>query len=112
VAKDSHGHLWFGTTYKGLNKFNPTTQTFTHYLNDSDGQFVGQITYIIEDSHGDIWFVGIRGLFHLDQKTGTITVLLLPLVAFSRLYYEDRLEPVDAGFSPAIRKYDPQAGSS
>ena len=36
-------------------------------------QFVGRITQVIADSHGDIWFVGERGLFHLNQQTGRIT---------------------------------------
>jgi ligand-binding sensor domain-containing protein/signal transduction histidine kinase len=73
IARDSRGCLWFGTEASGLDKFDPTTKTFTHYLNDSDGLFVGRITKVIEDSHRDIWFVGERGLFHLNIKTGEIT---------------------------------------
>ena len=42
-------------------------------MNDSDGQFVGRITQVIEDSHRDIWFVGERGLFHLNLQTGQMT---------------------------------------
>ena len=72
IARDSRGCLWFGTEASGLDKFDPTTKTFTHYLNDSDGLFVGRITKVIEDSHRDIWFVGERGLFHLNIKTGEI----------------------------------------
>ena len=73
IARDSRGYLWFGTEDSGLDKFDPTTGTFTHYRNDSDGQFVGRITQVIEDRHRDIWFVGERGLFHLNQQTGQIT---------------------------------------
>ena len=73
IARDSRGCLWFGTEASGLDKFDPTTKTFTHYLNDSDGLFVGRITHVIEDRHRDIWFVGERGLFHLNIKTGEIT---------------------------------------
>ncbi len=73
IARDSRGYLWFGTTGSGLDKFDPATETFTHYRNDSDGQFVGRITHVIEDSHHDIWFVGERGLFHLNPQTGEIT---------------------------------------
>jgi len=73
IVRDSRGFLWFGTEASGLDKFDPTTKTFTHYLNDSDGLFVGRITKVIEDSHRDIWFVGERGLFHLNIKTGEIT---------------------------------------
>ncbi len=73
IARDSRGYLWFGTSDSGLDKFDPSTGAFTHYLNDSDGQFVGRITKVIEDSHRDIWFVGERGLFHLNPQTGQIT---------------------------------------
>jgi ligand-binding sensor domain-containing protein/signal transduction histidine kinase len=73
IAQDSRGSLWFGTEGSGLDKFDPTTGTFTHYRNDSDGQFVGRISQVIADSHGDIWFVGERSLFHLNQQTGQIT---------------------------------------
>ncbi|MBV8890719.1 MAG: hypothetical protein JO266_01890, partial [Acidobacteria bacterium] len=73
IALASRGSLWFGTEDGGLDKFDPKTGTFTHYRNDSDGQFVGRIEQVIEDSHQDIWFVGERGLFHLDQTAGQIT---------------------------------------
>ena len=48
IARDSRGFLWFGTEASGLDKFDPSTGTFTHYLNDNDGQFVGRITHVIE----------------------------------------------------------------
>src|SRR5271157_755506 len=73
IARDRRGFLWFGTEASGLDKFDPSTGTFTHYLNDSDGQFVGRITKVIEGRQGDIWFVGRRGLFHLNPQTGQIT---------------------------------------
>jgi len=73
IARDSSGYLWFGTQDSGLDKFDPKTGTFTHYRNDRDGQFVGRITHVIEDSRRDIWFVGERGLFHLNRQTGQIT---------------------------------------
>jgi ligand-binding sensor domain-containing protein/signal transduction histidine kinase len=73
IARDSRGHLWFGTADSGLDKFDPTTGVFTEYLNDSGGQFVGRITKVIAGRQGDIWFVGERGLFHLNPETGQIT---------------------------------------
>jgi signal transduction histidine kinase len=73
IARDSRGCLWFGTEASGLDKFDPTTGRFTHYLNDSDGVFVGRITRVIGDRQGEIWFVGERGLFHLKPATGEIT---------------------------------------
>ena len=73
IARDSRGYLWFGTQDAGLDKFDPKTGIFSHYRNDPDGQFVGRIAQVIEDSRQDIWFVGDRGLFRLNQKAGKIT---------------------------------------
>src|SRR5271165_1785407 len=73
IAQDGRGSLWFGTEDSGLDKLDPTTGTFTHYRNDSDGRFVGRISQVIEDRHREIWFVGERGLFHLNRQTGQIT---------------------------------------
>ena len=73
VAQDGHGNLWFGTEDSGLDRLDPRLGTFTHHRNDSEGRFVGRITQVIEDRHGDIWFTGERGLFQLDQQTGQVT---------------------------------------
>lgn len=73
IARDQRGCLWFGTEANGLDKFDPTAGTFTHYLNDSHGHFVGRITHVTEDNQGEIWFVGERGLFHLNPRTGEMT---------------------------------------
>ncbi len=73
IAQDSRGSLWFGTEDSGLDKLDPTTGTFIHYRNDRDGHFVGRISQVIEDRRHEIWFVGERGLFHLNQQTGQIT---------------------------------------
>jgi ligand-binding sensor domain-containing protein/signal transduction histidine kinase len=73
IAQDNSGALWFGTEGSGLDKFDPATQRFSHFRNDIDGRFVGRISQVIAGTHGDIWFVGERGLFHLDEQTGRIT---------------------------------------
>ena len=73
IAQDDRGSVWFGTEDSGLDRLDPTTGTFTHFRNDSDGHFVGRISQVIEDRHRDIWLVGERGLFHLNQETGQIT---------------------------------------
>ena len=56
IAQGSLGSLWFGTEDSGLDKLDPTTGTFTHYRNDSDGHFVGRISQVIEDRHREIVF--------------------------------------------------------
>ncbi len=112
IALDNHGYLWFGTDFFGLNKFDQATETFTHYRNDSYGQFVGQINDIIEDSHGDIWFVGNRGLHHMNTQTGKITCPSATINRFSADYiYEDKAGSLwMLAYSPAaLIKYDPKA---
>ena len=89
IARDSRGYLWFGTDDTGLDKLDPSTGTFTHYLNDSDGHFVGRITKVIAGRHGDIWFVGERGLFHLNPETGQITRPPSSLGLAADYVYED-----------------------
>ncbi len=111
IARDSRGCLWFGTEANGLDKLDPKSGTFTHYLNDSGGLFIGRITHVIEDRHYDIWFVGERGLFHLNPTTGEIT---RPLATRNGLG-ADYLYQDDAGnfwilaYSPIVGlvKYDP-----
>jgi ligand-binding sensor domain-containing protein/signal transduction histidine kinase len=73
IARDSRGYLWFGTGDTGLDRFDPATGNFTHYQKGSDGQFVGKITHVIVDRQGELWFVGQRGLFHLNPATGQIS---------------------------------------
>jgi ligand-binding sensor domain-containing protein/signal transduction histidine kinase len=113
IAQDSRGYLWFGTDASGLDKFDPKTQTFTHYRNDSDSQFVGRITQVIADSHGQIWFVGERGLFHLNPATGQISRPPATMNGFSaENLYEDEagnLWMVVNSQSVELVKYD-QAG--
>ena len=113
IAQDSRGSLWVGTVDEGLNKLDPATETFTRFRNDSNGQSVGTVNSIIEDSHQDIWFVGTRGLFHLSPQTGRITRPSATIDRFAADYiHEDK-----AGnlwmlvYSPVARlvKYDRQA---
>jgi ligand-binding sensor domain-containing protein len=70
------GFLWITSNNGGVNKFDPATETFTYYRNDSEGQFVGYDYDLVEDNRGDIWFVGDHGLFHVNTQTGLITCSL------------------------------------
>jgi ligand-binding sensor domain-containing protein/signal transduction histidine kinase len=73
IARDDQDNFWFATEASGLEKMDSSTGTFTHYRNDSDGQFVGRIAKVIAGRQGEIWFVCERGLFHLNQQSGQIT---------------------------------------
>jgi signal transduction histidine kinase/ligand-binding sensor domain-containing protein len=73
ITADRRGDLWIATLDSGLDRFDRATETFTNYRHDSAGQFVGWLRRVIEDRDGEIWFVGDRGLFHLNRQTGQIT---------------------------------------
>ena len=114
IARDSGGQLWFGTVDSGLDKFDPRTGAFTHYLNDSGGQFVGRITKVITSRRGDIWFVGERGLFHLNPETGQITrppATITSALAADCVYEDDAGNLWMLAWSPIVGlvKYDRRA---
>jgi ligand-binding sensor domain-containing protein/signal transduction histidine kinase len=112
VARDSRGDLWFGTGDSGLDRFDPSTGTFTHYLDDSDGRFLGEITDVIADSRGNIWFVGERGLFHLNPQTGQITRPSASIGLAADCVYEDNVGNLwMLAYSPSVGlvKYDRKA---
>ena len=113
IAQDSSGHVWLGTEDAGLDELDPATGMFTHYRNDSNGHFVGRITQVIAGNHGEIWFVGERGLFHLNRATGQSTRVPAVRYPFSaESVYEDEKGSlwilVDSP-SVALVKYDRQA---
>ncbi len=115
IARDSRGQLWFGTEDSGVDKFDPTTGIFTHYRNERDGQFVGRINHLIEDSRRNIWLVGDRGLFRLDPQTGHITrrAATNGLGAESLCADEaGNLWMLVNSPVPALVEYDPQADRS
>ena len=113
IAQDGGGSVWFGTEGNGLDEFDPARGTFTHYRKDTDGQFVGRISQVIADSHRDIWFVGERGLFHLNRQTRQITRPLATRNIFSaESVHEDEsgnLWLLTDSPMAGLLKYDPKA---
>ncbi len=60
---DQHRNLWVGTT--GLNRFDPRTETFHHYLHDpkrANSLSHNTVNAIIEDSTGALWIGTAQGL--------------------------------------------------
>ena len=113
ITRDSRGVFWFATADSGLDSFDPATETFTNYRNDSDGRFVGRVRRVIEDRHREIWFVADGGLFHLNRQTGRITRPRAKIDRLSAMYvYEDQAGNFwMLAFSPVVGliKYDRQA---
>jgi ligand-binding sensor domain-containing protein/signal transduction histidine kinase len=113
IARDGGGYLWFGTLDSGLDRFDPRSGRFIHHRNDSNGKFVGRITKVIAGRQGEIWFVGERGLFHLNPQTGEITrPPAIPYGLTGESVYEDEAGALWVlADSPIVGlvKYDPKA---
>jgi len=72
ICVDAQGTVWVGTGIAwdeneagGLNRFDPATQSFSHYLQDQ------KVRAIFEDSKGRLW-AGTAGnkLYSVDKETG------------------------------------------
>lgn len=74
MYKDKEDIMWWGTFGGGLNRFDPKTQTFTHYRHDEgDPTSISHdwIRIIMEDSKGRMWIGTWGGGLNLfDKKTG------------------------------------------
>src|SRR6201993_2618639 len=71
LFKDRSGTLWVGCD-EFLDKFDPVTETFTHYRIDtagSQGETV-PVLNISQDHRGMLWLGTIRGLYRFDPSTG------------------------------------------
>jgi ligand-binding sensor domain-containing protein/signal transduction histidine kinase len=99
ISKD--GAIWLGLWTQGLDRFDPVSQTFTHFSHnplDSTSLSNNTIPALLEDSKGNLW-VGTHGglnLFHPEKGTfshfrnipGDTTSLSNNQV---RVIYEDKL---------------------
>jgi hypothetical protein len=68
--EDPTGAVWIGTWGSGLDRFDPTSRTFTHYT-EKDG-LPDNVIYGIEvDSEGFLWMSTNQGLAKFDPRTET-----------------------------------------
>ena len=73
LFKDRTGTLWVGCD-EFLDKFDPVTDTFTHYrmdTADAQGETV-PVTNISQDHTDRLWLSTSRGLYRFDPSTGRI----------------------------------------
>jgi ligand-binding sensor domain-containing protein len=71
LFKDRSGTLWVGCD-ESLDRFDPVTETFTHYRIDTEGA-QGEtvpVTHISQDHMGMMWLATSRGLYKFDPSTG------------------------------------------
>ncbi|PKL23072.1 MAG: hypothetical protein CVV47_16310 [Spirochaetae bacterium HGW-Spirochaetae-3] len=70
---DDEDRLWLGT-YSGLNRFEPATDSFSHYRfvdGDSESLSNDLVIAIAEDARGALWVGTLNGLNRLDREKGT-----------------------------------------
>ena len=70
LHQDSSGMLWIGTLTDGLNRFDPRSEQFTHWMHDA--QDPGSISSdavraIFEDRAGVLWLGTAAGLNRFDR---------------------------------------------
>jgi PAS domain S-box-containing protein len=77
LMEDEQGNLWIATDTGGVNKFDPTTESFARYRQDpSNPNSISSdsVESIARDSRGYLWFgTGDGGLDKFDPTTGTFT---------------------------------------
>ncbi|NER09705.1 sensor histidine kinase [Muriicola jejuensis] len=75
-AADSDGALWIGYSDKGVDHFDPDTESFTHYTHDPDDPESlsdGGVSAILVAHDGMVWIGTDKGLDKLDPSTGKFT---------------------------------------
>lgn len=76
LATDSTGIIWIGFYGQGLDRFDPLTNTFTHYAHDEadTGSLTNNVvSAVLVDHLGNVWVGTDGGLDLFDQKTGKFT---------------------------------------
>ncbi len=76
VFADSDNMIWIGMLGAGLEKFNPATNSFTHFRhNPKDATSLSNdtVSSVLEDHLGNLWVGTFGGLDLLDRKTGRFT---------------------------------------
>lgn len=108
---DREGILWIGTG-DGLNRFDPVTQRFTVYRDESSPNSGGQMGSMVEDHDGNLW-IGSEGsgLLKFDRKTqrlqAGVATVSNPYVS---AVYIDRANALWIGTFNGLDRLDPSTG--
>lgn len=75
IVEDPYGYLWIGTQHGGLNRYDPLSGKFSHYIqNKADTNSIASNTIhsLCVDANG-LWIGTDNGLDYLDLETESIT---------------------------------------
>ena len=74
MGEDKNGSLWIGTWGGGLNRYDPSTESFTRYQTDSENPAsLGNdtVTSLKVDFSGNLWVATLTGLDRYNPETDT-----------------------------------------
>ncbi|MEO8209621.1 MAG: two-component regulator propeller domain-containing protein [bacterium] len=71
IVEDKEGFLWISTYGEGLNKFDPATKSFIHYIEDWLGADI--IVEILQDDTGNLWLSNFKGISRFNPDNETFT---------------------------------------
>ncbi|MEO6290240.1 MAG: two-component regulator propeller domain-containing protein, partial [Ginsengibacter sp.] len=115
------GQHWVKTDNLGYFQYQPIIGKLTAHKEIDDGEGVGEKQPILEDSRGNVWFPGQRGVFvRLHSATGKIDSLnininaAMPMLqkAFCTALYEDKQGVIWVGTQEGFAKIVFKAGAN
>lgn len=71
LYEDHDGYIWVGTSSKGINRYDPRSNTFQRFPNFMLDTLTGEYHYIhdiVEDTAHNIWIASLGGLFRMDAS--------------------------------------------
>jgi signal transduction histidine kinase/ligand-binding sensor domain-containing protein len=119
LFKDHAGMLWIGCN-RILDRFDPRTETFTHYhIETGDLENLGgTVVHISQDRSGMLWLATGTGLHRLDPTTGQITHYRQSLenpggLSTNNIKWtgEDRSGILWVGTADGLDQFDPATGA-
>ncbi len=100
ILVDNQDYIWTGSFAQGLDRFDPETETFTHFQhnkNDPSSICSDSLRTILQSRDNSLWFGTAKGLDNYDIETGKFTHFtgtsedaLLLSKEHVRTLYEDR----------------------
>ena len=74
IVEDQQGYLWIATRLGGLNRYDPQTETFVHYLHDDSDPLSlsdNHVNVLYFDKSNNLWVGTMEGLDLLQPDTNT-----------------------------------------
>lgn len=111
IKEDANGFLWI-VHDKGIDRFEPQKEEFSHYYHDdfSVNRYAGDICI---DNLGNIWVLGVNGLYIVNQKAGKLDFVGTPnidtdAVLEGKYIYQDSNGDIWVAFNRGLFTFEPK----